>query len=57
MTRGAAGARRLRWKRIPGRGLGRFAAAAALLALAGATGDCAGRAPQPAALAAAEVGR
>ncbi|HEU4883506.1 MAG TPA: hypothetical protein VFT45_14705 [Longimicrobium sp.] len=55
MTRTAAGVRRLRWKDVPGRRLGRCAAAAALLALAGATGDCAGRAAEPAGAPAAEV--
>ncbi|HEX6372645.1 MAG TPA: hypothetical protein VF006_27240 [Longimicrobium sp.] len=57
MTRGVAGARRLREKRSPTRRTRGIAAAAILLALAGAAGDCAGRAQEPGALAAAEVGR
>lgn len=55
MTPRAAGSLRLREKRKPARRARLIAAAAILLALAGAAGDCAGRAQARAALAAAEV--
>jgi hypothetical protein len=57
VTPGAAGTLRLREKRNPTRRARRIAVAAILLTLAAATGDCAGRAQEPGALAAAEVGR
>jgi hypothetical protein len=55
VTRPAGDARRLRWEDVPGRRLGKCAAAAVLLALAGATGDCAGRAEPAGAVAGAEA--
>lgn len=57
MTRKAAGALRLRETRRLTRRARRFAVAAILLALAAATGDCAGRAAETSDLPAAEVGR
>jgi hypothetical protein len=57
VTPRAAGALRLREKRGPTRRTRRIAVAAILLTLAGAAGDCAGRAQEPGALAAAETGR
>ena len=48
MSRGAAGARRLRWKALPAGRLERLTMAAALLALAVAAGDCAAGAQRPA---------
>jgi hypothetical protein len=57
VTPGRAGAPRLRERRDPTPGARRIAVAAILLTLAAATGDCAGRAREPGAVAAAKAGR